>query len=52
MTEAYDVFGFFRLFPKRVTYLIAPDKRVRGVFHHELSAQKHVDEVKRLLAGG
>jgi peroxiredoxin Q/BCP len=52
MAEAYEVMGFLKLFPKRVTYLIGPDKRVRGVFHHELSANKHVDDVKRLLREG
>lgn len=52
LTKAYDAFGFLKLMPKRVTYVIGPDRLVRGVFHHELSAQKHVNDVKKLLAAG
>ncbi|WP_437567790.1 peroxiredoxin [Sorangium sp. So ce542] len=30
---------------RRVTYVIAPDLRVAAVFHHELQATKHRDDV-------
>jgi peroxiredoxin Q/BCP len=33
----------------RVTYVIGTDRRILGVFHHELSAAKHLADVKRLL---
>jgi len=46
--EAYDVLHFFRLFAKRVTYVIE-DGIIRGVFHHELSAAKHVAAVRQLV---
>jgi peroxiredoxin Q/BCP len=47
----YDVMGFFKMFPKRVTYVIGPDRRIRGVFHSELSANKHLQAVRSVLAG-
>jgi thioredoxin-dependent peroxiredoxin len=34
---------------RRVTYVIGPDRRILGAFHHELSAAKHLSDVKRLL---
>jgi thioredoxin-dependent peroxiredoxin len=33
----------------RVTYVIGQDRRILGAFHHELSAAKHVNDVKRVL---
>ena len=33
----------------RVTYVIGTDRRILGVFHHELSAEKHLTDVKALL---
>ncbi len=33
----------------RVTYVIATDRRILGAFHHELSAAKHLSDVKRVL---
>jgi peroxiredoxin Q/BCP len=41
----------FGLGTQRVTYVIGQDGRIRGAFHHELRAQKHVDEVLTLLLG-
>ena len=35
----------------RVTYVIDTDRRVLGAFHHELSAAKHLKDVKALLQG-
>lgn len=39
----------FGLGTQRVTYVIGTDRAIRGAFHHELSAQKHVDDVMALL---
>jgi thioredoxin-dependent peroxiredoxin len=33
----------------RVTYVIDTNRRILGAFHHELSAAKHLDGVKRAL---
>ncbi|HEX3597054.1 MAG TPA: peroxiredoxin [Polyangiaceae bacterium] len=48
--KAYEARQLLGLLAKRVTYVIGRDKKIRGVFHHELSAQKHVDAVKKVLA--
>ena len=45
--EARQLLGFLS---KRVTYVIGRDRKIRGAFHNELSAQKHVDAVKKVLA--
>jgi peroxiredoxin Q/BCP len=50
IAKSYDVLRFFGAFTKRVTFVIDPDGIVRGVFHHELSAEKHVRDVDGLLA--
>ena len=34
---------------RRVTYVIDTNRRILGAFHHELSAAKHLSDVKRLL---
>ena len=47
--KAYEARQVLGLFPKRVTYLIDRNKKIRGVFHHELSAQKHLDDVRNAL---
>lgn len=36
----------------RVTYVIDTNRRILGVFHHELSAEKHLKDVKDLLSSG
>ena len=48
--DAYS--GRYWLFKRtrRVTYVIDPSRKVLGVFEHELSAQKHLDDVLRLLS--
>jgi peroxiredoxin Q/BCP len=33
----------------RVTYVIDTNRRILGAFHHELSAAKHLNDVKRAL---
>ncbi len=35
---------------RRVTFLIDKQGIIRGVFHHELSASKHLDSVRQALA--
>jgi peroxiredoxin Q/BCP len=50
LARAYDVLGFFKIFPKRVSYVIDADKRIAGVFHSELSAAKHIAAVRSVLA--
>jgi len=47
--EARQLLGFLA---KRVTYVIGQDKKIKGVFHHELSAQKHLDAVRKMVARG
>ncbi|HEX3775846.1 MAG TPA: peroxiredoxin [Polyangiaceae bacterium] len=46
--KAYDATWLFGRI-RRVTYVIGADRKVLGAFHHELSAAKHLDDVKRLL---
>ncbi len=47
MYEARQLLG---LGTRRVTYVIDKQKKIRGVFHHELSAKKHLDAVRKVLA--
>jgi peroxiredoxin Q/BCP len=49
ISSVYDVLHFFGLFAKRVTYLIGSDRIIYGMFHHEFSAKKHLDEVRVAL---
>ncbi len=49
LASAYDVVGFFRLFPKRVTFVVGPERKLLGVFHHELSMGAHVKNVREAL---
>ena len=39
-------------YDKRVTFVIDPKGIVRGVFHHELAVDKHVDEVLAMFRAG
>jgi peroxiredoxin Q/BCP len=50
IANAYGARQLLGLFAKRVTYVIDREKRVRGAFHHELSAQRHLDDVRRVVA--
>jgi peroxiredoxin Q/BCP len=34
---------------RRVSYVIGTDRRILGAFHHELSAAKHLHDVKSVL---
>ena len=51
ITRAYDADRWLG-FTKRVTYVIGSDKKILGAFQHELSAQKHLEDVRRVLLGG
>jgi len=48
IASAYQARQLLGLFSKRVTYVIDREKRVRAAFHHELSAQKHLDAVRQV----
>jgi thioredoxin-dependent peroxiredoxin len=37
---------------KRVTFVVDPKGIVRGVFHHELAVDKHVNEVLAMFRAG
>lgn len=50
ISSAYKARGLMGFMTKRVTFLIDTTQRIRGVYHHELSAKKHVDDVKTGLA--
>ncbi|MFZ5891441.1 MAG: peroxiredoxin [Myxococcota bacterium] len=50
ITRAYDADRWLG-FTKRVTYVIDRDRTVLGAFQHELSAQKHIQDVRRVLVG-
>ncbi|MGC4088707.1 MAG: peroxiredoxin [Polyangiaceae bacterium] len=50
ITRAYDADRWLG-FTKRVTYVIDRDKKILGAFQHELSAQKHLEDVRRILLG-
>src|SRR5260221_4720681 len=48
--KAYEARHLLGLATRRVTYVIDQNKKIRGVFHHELSAKKHLSAVKEVLA--
>jgi len=50
ITRAYDADRWLG-FTKRVTYVIDQDRTILGAFQHELSAQKHLADVRRVLVG-
>jgi len=47
--KAYDALGIFNR-TRRITYVIDTNRRIIGAFQHELSASKHLDDVRKLLA--
>jgi len=49
LADRYRVKSPLGLGTRRVTYVVDPEGVIRGVFHHELRATKHVDEVRALL---
>lgn len=52
MARAFNVLRLGGLIPfqKRVTYVIDPAGVIRGIFHHEIAVNAHVDDVRRCLA--
>jgi thioredoxin-dependent peroxiredoxin len=50
ISKDYGVQRLFGLFTKRVTFVIDGEQRIRGVFHHEMSAKAHMEDVRRCLA--
>ena len=52
LATAYETKRLGGLFPvpKRVTYVIDAAGIIRGIFHHELAIDAHVDDVRRCLA--
>jgi peroxiredoxin Q/BCP len=48
ISKAYAARHVFGLLTQRVTYVIDRQKKIRGVYHHELSAKKHLDDVRRI----
>ena len=49
LADRYLVARPFGLRARRVTYVLDREGLVRGVFHHELRAKKHVQQVRKLL---
>ena len=49
IAKRFDVGRFFGLMLKRVTYVIDRDGTIRGVFHHELSVNRHIEDTLRAL---
>jgi len=49
IAKRFGALQLFGLMTKRVTFVIDRDGIVRGVFHHELSADKHLAEVRKIL---
>jgi len=47
--KAFGARQLLGVFPKRVTYVIDQNKKIRAVYHHELSAKKHLDAVRKVL---
>jgi peroxiredoxin Q/BCP len=47
--KAYEARQLLGIFPKRVTYVIDRKKKIQAAYHHELSAQKHLDAVRAVL---
>jgi peroxiredoxin Q/BCP len=50
LASDYDAGRVLGLGLKRITYVIDRDGIIRGAFHHELRAKKHVEEVTELLS--
>ena len=48
--EAYGARYWLLPRMRRMTFVIAQERTIRGIFRHELSAQKHLDDVLAVLA--
>jgi peroxiredoxin Q/BCP len=49
IARAYGALQPFGVFAKRVTFVIDQGGIIRGVFHHELSAKRHLEGVRTIL---
>lgn len=49
ISRGFDVLRPLLGVSQRVTYVVGPDGRIEGVFHHELLVNKHLEDVKRHL---
>jgi peroxiredoxin Q/BCP len=49
IARAYQADRWLIGFAKRITYVIDRDRKILGAFHHELSAEKHLTDVKATL---
>jgi peroxiredoxin Q/BCP len=47
--KAFGARQLLGLLVKRVTYVIDQNRKIRAVYHHELSARKHLDAVRKVL---
>ncbi len=50
IARAYDARRSLLGLTKRITYVIATDRRIQAAIHHELSAEKHLIDVRAALA--
>lgn len=49
ISRAYETDRWLLNLSKRITYVIDVDRTILGAFQHELSAEKHIEDVKRTL---
>jgi peroxiredoxin Q/BCP len=50
ISRAYQADRWLLNLSKRITYVIDIDRTILGAFQHELSAEKHLEDVKRTLS--
>ncbi|MRG97285.1 peroxiredoxin family protein [Polyangium spumosum] len=49
IAKAYDVLWPVLGVAQRYTFVVSPEMRLEAIFHHELSAEKHRDDVLRFV---
>jgi peroxiredoxin Q/BCP len=49
ISRSYQTDRWLLNLSKRITYVIGEDRKILGAFHHELSAEKHLQDVKKTL---
>lgn len=49
ISRAYQTDRWLLNLSKRITYVIDVNRKILGAFQHELSAEKHLEDVKRTL---
>ena len=50
ISRSYEADRWLLNLSKRITYVIDRKRTILGAFHHEFSAEKHLEDVKRTLA--